>query len=71
MAFSCKQLAFVGLMVAFALAYQSSATLPAPPDVLLLSHQSGRFVSVASDGVVTAQADISGKMYLTKISCVV
>ena len=70
MAFSCKQLAFVGLMVAFALAYQASATLPAIPEVLLLSHQSGRFVSVASDGVVTAQADISGKLYLTNM-CVV
>ena len=70
MAFSCKQLAFVGLMVAFALAYQASATLLVIPDVLLLSHQSGRFVSVASDGVVTAQAQISGKLYLTNM-CVV
>ena len=65
MAFSCKHLIFIGIVVALAVAYQARAM---PPPIisqvqqLLLSERSGRFVSVASDGAVTAQARPSGKV---------
>ena len=45
-----------------ALAYQLSAMPPVPHEVLLLSEKSGSFVSVGSGGVVTAQAQRSGKV---------
>ena len=63
MAFSCKQLAFFGLVVVLTVAYQARSMPPIQPaQVLLLSEKSGRFVSVASGGVVTAQALRSGKV---------
>jgi len=54
---------YVGLVVALTLAYQGGAMLPIlPQQVLLLSEKSGKFVSVGSGGVVTAQALRSGKV---------
>ena len=46
--------------MALAVANQASASA-VPVEHLLLSQQSGRFVSVSSSGVVTASAQISGK----------
>ena len=67
MAFSCKQLIFFGLVVVLTVAYQVRAMPPIQPaQVLLLSEKSGRFVSVASGGVVTAQALRSGKVLAIK-----
>ena len=60
MAFSCKQLIAVGLVVALTLTYQAEAMPPMPYQVQLLSENSGKFVSVAPGGVVTAQAQSSG-----------
>jgi len=60
MEFGCKQLIAVGLVVTLTLTYQAEAAPLTAYQVRLLSANSGKFVSVAPGGVVTAQAQSSG-----------